>query len=565
MLIRATSFAGVAAFLGAYSGYTYGDAPLNAALALTTLGIICLGIGAYLAGIPQGIYRRVITYDPPRPTPRRIFAIGMVVMLVASSIPAPVSATHDMERCDEFDQFLWGVSFGITNSHCDPQDIYDNAEDEINAMKEAAANRTETDMYASATTVQEDHDQQLITRNNYLEDSRSVAWGKGQDAAWSAYKNGANESEMKAAFNETVTDYYTRMEMEVAKRAETDMVRLAYIASIANNDTGISDEWLEVNGYNADTQSLTGSTDNVTWTLLNGTTMTLETAMFRESSAGSEFNYPLMGPMRSGSYDTANTPGAPSPTTDTYNMTVPSLDSEHPSKIIWEEDRMTAVVDSIESKDQMVRDNGALWVESVYADAQNGTVNATDHVSTTTIAQEWATDYNTTGYYAYAAAVFANSGWYVPDQNTTGTMTISTGQGTYEGQLFSQGAPPSGVWETNVTYDADYINGTQLFATSDGRTIELNSTFTITEMYNRDGARIQTTTPQTYDYQTTNTSEYTALQNSLSELRETINAMDTSGGGGSSSSNDTVLLIVGIAAIALLATQGRDGGGNGGR
>jgi hypothetical protein len=222
-------------------------------------------------------------------------------------------------------------------------------------------------------------------------------------------------------------------------------------------------------------------------------------------------------------------------------------------------------------KAQMVKDNMAVYVETLYHHRENGTLNPETYISPVTLAQEYSTSYNSTGYYSYAIGFAAATGMAVPDTASLSTMTLSYQGKLYEGLLFSQEAPGSGVWEADTPYNPDYIGGKQFFATVDGGIIELTGPFTIKTMETKDGSTVQTTTVQKYVYQSgTNTTEYAELQAELSALRQQIENLEpTASGGGATTGGSDFLdwsfmgidaeIVVAAAAVALGALYLREG------
>ncbi len=181
-------------------------------------------------------------------------------------------------------------------------------------------------------------------------------------------------------------------------------------------------------------------------------------------------------------------------------------------------------------------------------------MNATNYISPSTLAQEYATEYKNTTSYVDATALAAYSGMSTPDLNNTGSMTVTHNGTTYEGLLLSQNAPDAG-WQSGETYDPALLSGMQLFAVAgdNGRIIELDGPFTIDAISGPSGDPISTADTVEVTYETANTSEdYAALQEQIRTLNEEIEerkAQATSGG--SDTTTNTKLLDQLAAALGV--------------
>jgi hypothetical protein len=210
----------------------------------------------------------------------------------------------------------------------------------------------------------------------------------------------------------------------------------------------------------------------------------------------------------------------------------------------------------IENKSAQVEANAEVYADGLYNMSQSGELNATTYVSPSTLAQEYSTDYSTTGYYAYAVAYAGAAGFAVPDMNETAVMTIQTGAGTYEGLLMSQNAPAGGLWEVGVTYDAAAIQGKQFVARTDGNISELKGEFTITEMLDESGSAVQNTTTQETVYTVSNVSQsYAALQKQIRALQTEIYEEEADGLSGPLGSGGSIGNI-GWIAVGVIALVG---------
>ncbi|TVT78897.1 hypothetical protein FQA18_20350, partial [Haloferax volcanii] len=106
-------------------------------------------------------------------------------------------------------------------------------------------------------------------------------------------------------------------------------------------------------------------------------------------------------------------------------------------------------------------------------------------------------------------------------------------------------------------------DGPVFIATATGEKVDLDGTFTITEITARDGSSVQSQNTTQYVYKTTNTSEFVNMTNELESLRQDIEEREqSSGGSGGSGGLDSqalgIALLVGAAAVLLIQREGNE-------
>jgi hypothetical protein len=218
------------------------------------------------------------------------------------------------------------------------------------------------------------------------------------------------------------------------------------------------------------------------------------------------------------------------------------------------------MLDIVQANDQMTT-NINTWVGNTYPSYTAGDIDESDLVDPVTLSQEFATDYEDTGYYAYAAADLALQG-------TNGTfnesfvLTLHSGSAgrtsdeTLEGALFTDWAPEStnGTFVTGNRYNASNSSSLVYFATNDGLRI-VEGEFTIESMTNvRTGESTDSTELQEYNRQTADAGWSEEQRQQLLDIQEQLNeiqAQAVGGGGGDGTSSGNFLdSIPGIDAIA---------------
>lgn len=497
---------------------------------------------------------------------RRFLALLMVVSLVgASAFAAPASAAtwgQDTGDCDELDEFLWTLSIGLLNEQCDSSELSAQNQE----LEEDLANSTEVNIYNTGKTADTTSEQFLTVMGNSVGDSRTIAMSKAEAAAIEAIDNGATETEAQTAAREAVNDFYTVKQMNLVDRWNNhlqvvDTMRNASTTSGVNN-VQVDETWDDgSNSYNY-LEIREG-----TITLANGTTFV---EYYMEADGNVE-----AGGGRTAQFHVDHTNGASSDFEDyTHGITVDPYDTNLGYTVLDLDDTQSggrpwmAEYSDIETARTNTVANAEEYAVALHGGVQNGTVNATTYVSPSTLAQEYSTDYNSTGYYTYAVAWAGTAGFAIPDLNETSLMTIQTATDTHEGLLLSQNSPNGSVWEVGTQYSASVIPGKQFVATTDGNVTELTGEFSITSMEDENGVEVQNTTTQEFDYTTTNTTaEYAALQEEIRHLQAEIleEDPDTAPGGGSGSDGLGNLGLYGLIAAVVVAGLALASSSSGGR
>lgn len=476
-------------------------------------------------------------------------------------------AAVTVDDCSELDEFFWVLSLGTHHNECDSSELSDTAQQ----MQNQSAELTKTNIYAGAQSTKEQRQSTLATMDNYLSDSRTVAWSKGEQAAVQAIKNGSSKAAAKQAFNESVDDYYAHQQVQLVHSWNTSMEEALYYGDVVSNSSTINGTfiygWVNAdarapvkaapgheyapdgsNTYRSLNETVTSET------LVNGSTVqTLTLDQYAKSFATIQsWDFRITG--------------------SDNNITVTSVDSQ-PEFVYLRPNDYADLWTSIQNKNTFVKSNGAAYVGTLYEAAQADNVNLSDYVSASTLAQEYSTDYNSTGYHSYAWAMASSAGLSTADLNTTAEMQIrdeSTGF-EYTGMLFSHATPAStnNTWRTGVTYNASEIDGVQMVITSgeNASKIDLDGEFTIVSMTGKDGGNLTQVDAQTYNYRTNNVSEYQQrmdelrklqqdIQESLPKVNDPNDGVDVNvGGDGLLGGVNSSLVLVVIAGAAVLLLQ----------
>lgn len=509
---------------------------------------------------------------------RKGAAVLLAVMLVMSMAGGPVgSAAAASGSCSGFDSITYAL-YGFTLNVGFLDGCGSSTSETLQKMQNQSANLTHANIYEAASSQKEQRQSMLSTMGNYLQDSRTVAWSKGEAAAVAALRNGSTESEAQQAFNESVNDYLAGKQLQLIASNNVSLEEVQYHSEVAYNSSMPNNTvYLKFHStYDSATyyqglkdssgaESATSTRDinfiTETVTLVNGSTeKSMQVEIYTSSDAGYDY---------AGVTSTAETLNYDKGSFHHLGVKAPSSSYSNLNYYDWDEygDKWA----SIQSIASTVRQNGAKYV-STLADAHAANnVNLTDYVSASTLAQEYAMDYNGTGHYSYAWAMLADSGLTTASLNGTDRMYIrdeSSGF-SYEGMMFSQATPSStnGTWMVDTTYNASKIDGIQMVITTESKKVELTDNFTISRVVNESGGNVSQVHAQQYVYRTNNVSQYQDLQTQLSQLQMEIQEWEPmsgpTGDDGSSSSSPIgatgvagILAVIGLLGFA--ASRGED-------
>jgi hypothetical protein len=239
-----------------------------------------------------------------------------------------------------------------------------------------------------------------------------------------------------------------------------------------------------------------------------------------------------------------------------------------PSTFTWKTlvDLGDSVHDDIESANTQMRSNADLYVGNLYSTYSPGDINNSSVIDPTTLAQEFSTDYNSTGYYAYAGAEAALTTGANATFNESMVLVGSESGNVYNGSIYTSWSPASTNGEFVVDHEYHISNASSpvYFATNDGLVL-IQENFTLTEMVNvKTGESVNSTQLQDYTQQTSDPSLTVEEFERLLELRNEVEEAEAAAGAGGGSGLNTeifgmpayVLLL--IAAAGAMFLSGRD-------
>ena len=422
------------------------------------------------------------------------------------------------------------------------------------------AEQTEIDIYQAAQNQKQSFQTANATLSNRLEDAKTVARIKGKNAYIRALNNGTSEAGARTAAKEAVTDHYATIQKNYATTIEQNQIAFSQWHQTANNESGISNQFVMPKDDMFTDQSV--ATETVTVTFVDGTTR--EVRIFGVMDSGYtpntfyEFSAFASSDLSHGTYDLMEGGG-------NYDMNVEPPTTMNESTLYLHgasssPDKAEAW-NTIKSQRQTVHGDMDTLVNNTYTEYQNGEINNSDLVDPYVLSSEFSPG---SEYQGWAAVQLTLMGTNSPDNfDQIGRFNVTTDSGDeFQGVLFSQANPPSGQFARNETYDPANIDGTQYVVTAESIE-ELEEPFTIESITTTDGESRDNVTIVEKTYETTNTTELKQVYEDLAfwraqaEAREqALKAEGGDGGGGLFPGDGSVppMAALGfIAAIVLLA------------
>ncbi|MXR20323.1 hypothetical protein [Halobacterium bonnevillei] len=419
------------------------------------------------------------------------------------------------------------------------------------------ANETYQEVHHQSTLVDEQSAQQTTILNNTVRDGgKTLAWTKGKAAFMDAL--GANKSKAVAQqwASENVTDYYTVTEMNLLRQWNASMKEVKYLHSVYNSHSDLSTPYYSnATSLSAGTQYEWAEADwqYQNYTLANGSTIDVQILfkMYPFDNGQAIVAAPFKASNRTESFE-GNPPVRMKAAygSDSTRVIVPAEYKE--------------LLTELNSSEAQMSSNIEAWSNQTYDAYEAGTVNITDIPDPVTLAQEFATDYDSTGHYAYAGGDLALMGVQT-NMNTSFTVEIPSEDKTLYGQLYTDWEPAStnGTLDTGHLYNVSKTDELVFMATNDGLQA-IGSDFKITSMTDvQTGEDKTSTTTESYNTQTSDVSLTEEQLQQLIEIRDAIQDREeaaASGGGffdGLGLNADVAVPGLVVAAGAALVLLGR--------
>ncbi|KAB1185833.1 MULTISPECIES: hypothetical protein [Haloferax] len=413
------------------------------------------------------------------------------------------------------------------------------------------ANVSATDAHATAVGIHEGQNSYLTTTNNFMQDTRSVAFMKAKLTLINELQNGSTEANATAAANATVEEYYSNIQYNLVQDYNQRAAQIFYLG----NQTSVEMRHVYDSGsatvpsdlYRLDEQQGDPTVSSV---LLENGTVIYATSIYLKDTSGYTLQFDT---------DPAET--------DFWVETKPPTGSY---QAVFESDPYEQTYTDLGNQSTQVKSNIDVYATSFYSQYNGSEFNSTEvaQLDPTLIASQASTEYNSTGYYSYAAMQLAAMG-ASGDLNVSHTIEITNGTNTstYEGTLFYTGSDASAGWDTNTTYNVTDYNGTLYFAYQNNNSSGIidvgqeGTEFTLTSATNTDtGESVTTTVPQEYVYEETNASNLQEELDRLQTVRDEYEEAKSSSGsldlGGGVGTEDKAIIAGAIVVLLLAVIKG---------
>lgn len=510
-----------------------------------------------------------------RSLPRRLAALALVILIVSSSVAAPVAgATAPTDSTDAIDspdgdggdarplmmfdataeatQMVLDLFLSANTTESRVVDDGMNLSQETQDLKAA--------IYSTGATNYQQDKNTLSVIENYAHDSKNIAWMKAKTAGVESLNNGSTKLQMKNDMIQAVNDYYSKRIVNQIAQVETSTATVQRMRHRAANASNISTSFVHFYGGSVGLSIYTPNwqgTKNVTYTLPNGSTTTFQTiywqAKFEASGGNTYYNYFHIGPSgvvkesrSNGNAMSGTTTGVKvEPPTSQYNATIAAKWSHFSQAYNGLNESRTQILANIDS-----------FVNGTYDSYQAGSINTSDLVDPYMLASQYAST-DGSSQLSYSVASLAMMGLETPNLDNTSVMQVRYQNQTYDGLLMMHANPDGGLL-VNTTYNTSTFNGTEHIVTTTGEYMTLadNANFTILSASTANGAELASVSYQSYNAQTADASNLTRQLQMLADLRDDIrNRTATGGGTGTGSSGGgggSIAVVGGLAVLALL-------------
>jgi hypothetical protein len=287
--------------------------------------------------------------------------------------------------------------------------------------------------------------------SNRLEDTRNIAWMKGKAAAIEQMNAGKPLADAEAAALEANDAYYTTIEKNVLNHWNESLNKIEHYADMAVSHSNLDGETLfgvgftdykpvEDTFYTSNGYKTGGFEEKE---LRDGTMYDTRVLFFQGVDTSSTTQYLVY------SYDGRdhnNNIG-----NDLHNSSGYIDDPDTNAEASPELMAVRGLLADIWTQWDQMNTNLQTFVNDAYTSLQSGDIDLTDLVDPVTLASEYSSAYDSTGYYGYAAANLAILG--VPtDLSGNATITLVNDGATVSGTLFVE-SPPTGGLDVGTEYD----------------------------------------------------------------------------------------------------------------
>jgi len=448
---------------------------------------------------------------------------------------------------------------------------FDGSEVNATALKRADTNETKVAIHSKTASAAITFEQFSTTFDNRLTDTRVVGRTEGLNAAIQAMNNNKSRTVTKSLAREAVDDYYTTLQINLAKQWNTAVLETNESEFVSDNTTSVSDNFVRGYGPGSSNWTIggTGKTENLT--LLNASNITVQTIAVKAAYSNNSvkrWEDPSLTYLdeinRTDANNVwANATGVRVKAPPNTNLSEVRYLKFHQYKNRW---------NKVKNQAQAVKSDISTTVDGIYPAYRAGDIGTGELVNP--FMQTRYSPENSTG--TFALGTLASVGLTPPEGVEDYTaMNVSVNGTKRRGMLLSDN---STQFDVGKTYDPTNTSGTQYLLRPGRGAEKISEPFKIDKIWNQNG-----TNPDSiqYDRPSYDTANISGIEERLEETideRKDINARqdrlrdDDDGGpifgggnlfGGGSlfgdiSSSLVLILIVAIIIIIATGTLGRD-------
>jgi len=527
-MIRLALTYGAVASTGAaaWVGWGQGQGELAGAIILAALAFFACRFWI-LGGVDLGARL------PRRDTVASILLVGMIVTAGVAGPLAQPAVAAEAGNCSDMDDFVMFLTIGVVNGDdCSRQAYVDAALEDYQRVE---AQQTKVDIYSSLSETTQQSETFQTSYDNYLTDTETVAWSKMQVAVAESYQNGSTKTQAQFEAEKAIEQYYSIKERNLIAHWNGVVSEVEYSHDIITNSSNVSNTYVYYE-HETDTDTYQQELEfaTTTKTLSNGTSVTV-----KQMGGGTT------------TYGLTQNPN------NLATLYVAKPTSNYDSRMSWNHSDFADRWNRIQTKRNSLINESDLYINATYDSYQDGTVNASDVISSQTAMFEYGTRSGDTNESLYdTVGALALAGYDTPSLNGTGTMDVSYNNQTYSGLVMAR-TVPGGSWTNGTTYNTSNFDGPVFITTTDGQKIDLPASgaeFTVEAIRAQDGSSISSVNTTRYNYKTSNATELLEVQEELTALRTELEEREPDGGsgGGIGGIGDSKAIIAIIAGVAVL-------------
>lgn len=497
--------------------------------------------------------------------------VGSLLAPIGAAQPAAATTTQEADGECMYDAVGWW--------------IFDCAEGEGTTIE----GTSEVDLHQTSVSEWESMKSTTVSGENYVEDSKSIAFLEARHTVASEWENGSSSSEAWQAAREDIRDYYSFRQSNYLQAYQKSMTQMNYNIEVMNQDPDIEDGFISGPMHAEDTEGasknpnmdLTNETENVSVELANESTENISVPVMDikhraeigvTGTASGNIQLPIE-PFEHWEYDedeqefssketvSITMYDGDETTTDVTSVSPLMLnvmsvaDSDLESERVWDTREIYELwLKTEEASTQATGSFPQSAVEDLYEGLDSGEIDPSDvrgpegqmrYMSGDAEAQEGA----------YTLALYQTMGIGSPDLSNVSEMEVSyTGNTTkemvgtadnlsrsytdpvnetYTGILFAD-EPPEGGFESGETYNASALNGSIEMVPFEGDPVSFyDGNFTIESMTDSDGNDLESADWSGPEPESYNSEDFVRYTEQTTEARETIiKQVGDSGSGG---------------------------------